>query len=226
MRIGGERCLPNTRNRMSNGLMRTRPLILGLALAGFAVAGPVEKVKNEKVVSVEYTLKPGESAPLSHRPSITVYFDDALLELKAPNGATAQTKVKRADTAFLPEAMGEVKNTGSSPLKFVRTEFLTEGSSEKWGNTGLAPNYKLLFENRYARVYDIRIEAGTREPQHTHHARVVVCLSGAILKHVMPDGREEPSTLNTGDVVWRPGSTHIGQNLGTTNLWVIAIEPK
>jgi hypothetical protein len=34
----------------------------------------------------------------------------------------------------------------------------------------------------------------------------------------MPDGREEPSTLRTGEIAWRLGATHIGQNLGTTDL--------
>lgn len=90
----------------------------------------------------------------------------------------------------------------------------------------LSPNYKLLFENQYTRAYDIRIPAGTKEPQHTHKDRVVVCLSGAKLKHLLPDGREEPSTLKTGESAWRRGGTHIGQNLGDTDLWVIAVEPK
>ncbi len=127
---------------------------------------------------------------------------------------------------FSGPAAGEIRNTGSSDLHFVRTEFLTDGSGETWGTTGLSPNYKLLIENQYTRTYDIRIPAGTREPQHTHQARVVVCLSGAELKHLMPDGREEPSTLKTGEVAWRSGGTHIGQNLGKTDLWVIAIAPK
>jgi hypothetical protein len=42
----------------------------------------------------------------------------------------------------------------------------------------------------------------------------------------MPDGRTETSTLRTGEIAWRNGGTHIGQNLGKTDLRVIAIEPK
>ena len=34
------------------------------------------------------------------------------------------------------------------------------------------------------------------------------------------------STLKTGEVAFRAGSTHIGRNIGRTDLWVIAIEPK
>jgi len=105
-------------------------------------------------------------------------------------------------------------------------EFLGNGNPETWGMTGLSPNYKMIFENRYARVYDIKIPAGTKEPQPTHHDRVVICLSGAELSHLLPDGRDEPSTLKTGEIVWRRGGTHVGRYLGTTDLWVIAVEPK
>jgi hypothetical protein len=92
--------------------------------------------------------------------------------------------------------------------------------------TGLSPNYKMLLENRYARAYDIKIPAQTFEPQHTHRDRVVICLSGAELEHILPDGSKQPSTLKTGEIVWRLGATHIGHNMGHTDLWVIAIEPK
>ena len=30
----------------------------------------------------------------------------------------------------------------------------------------------------------------------------------------------------TGEIAWRRGGTHIGHNLGKTDLWVIAVEPK
>ncbi len=43
----------------------------------------------------------------------------------------------------------------------------------------------------------------------------------------MPDGRVEPSTLErSGEIALRKGATHIGQNLGTNDLWVICVEPK
>jgi len=127
---------------------------------------------------------------------------------------------------FLVSTPRVIRNTGSVNLHYVRVEFPGAGSKETWGRTGLAPNYKMLVENQYARVYDIRIPAHTNEPQHTHHDRVVICLSGAKLEHLYPDGRREPSSLATGEIAWRRGATHIGQNLGDTDLWVIAVEPK
>jgi hypothetical protein len=111
-------------------------------------------------------------------------------------------------------------------LRIVRTEYLGKGDSKTWGKAGLAPDYKLLLENQYGRVYDIRMAAGKSEPLHSHHDRVVICLSGAELEHEMPDGRRESSTLKTGEIAWRHATTHIGHNLGKTDLWAIAIEPK
>jgi hypothetical protein len=81
-------------------------------------------------------------------------------------------------------------------------------------------------ENQLARVYSIRIPSKGFEPQHTHHARVVVALSGAHLEHILPDGTKQPSDLKTGEIVWRPAATHTGHNMGDTPLWCIAIEPK
>jgi hypothetical protein len=32
--------------------------------------------------------------------------------------------------------------------------------------------------------------------------------------------------LKTGEIAWRRATTHVGHNLGKTDLWVIGIEPK
>lgn len=193
-----------------------------------AAGGSVEKLKNEKVSAVEYTLRPGETVTLdAPHPVATVYFEGGTLEFTPAGGGSPRSKtVKRGDVTFGGSFPGTLKNTGASDAHFVTVNFLTKGNGEVWAGAGLAPNYKLLFENPFTRTYEIRIPAGTKEPQHTHQARVVVCLSGAILKHKMPDGKEETATLQTGEIAWRPAATHIGQNLGKTDLWVIAIEPK
>jgi hypothetical protein len=186
-----------------------------------------EKVRNEKVSVTEMVLAPGESETVPGRvPSVMVYLDSASFEVTLAAGRLETITVQRGEVRFLPAERRVIKNTQSAALHYVRVDFLSAGNQDVWGTTGLAPHYKLLLENRYARVYDIRIPAHTNEPQHTHHDRVVVCLSGANLKHRYPDGREESSTLKTGETAWRRGSTHIGQNLGDTDLWVIAVEPK
>ena len=173
--------------------MRISAAILVCFVSIASAVVQTEKVRNDKVVAVDCTLGPGETQPLSAKqPSVTVYFQGGSLRIEPEGGKPKTIAVKPGDTVFRPARAGVLKNVGASEIHFARVDFLGSGGSETWGTTGLAPHYKLLFENPYARVYDIRIPAGTNEPQHTHKNRVVVCLSGAILKHLMPDGREGP----------------------------------
>jgi hypothetical protein len=202
-------------------------VLILLSVSGVLAVNQAEKVRNEKVLVVEQTLAPGETTSLpGDRASVAVYLDDGSMEVTPTQGTTRTETVRRGEAVFRTAQVGTVKNTGSSALRIVQTEYLGKGGSDTWGSAGLAPNYKLLFENQYGRVYDIRMAAGKSEPLHSHHDRVVVCLSGAELEHEMPDGRKETSSLKTGEIAWRRSATHIGHNLGKTDLWVIAIEPK
>ena len=186
-----------------------------------------EKVRNDKVLVVEQTLAPGEALSLpGERAGVVVYLDAGSVEIAPPQEKPRTETVKRGEAVFQPPQTGTVKNAGSVALRVVWTEYLGKGGSETWGPAGLAPNYKVIFENQYGRVYDIQMAAGKSEPQHSHHDRVIICLSGAELEHVLPDGRKENATLKTGEIAWRRATTHVGHNLGKTDLWVIAIEPK
>jgi hypothetical protein len=182
--------------------------------------------RNDKVIVTEEALAPGEQETVAgEHASVVVFLSGDAVQGKYVDGRQRQDAVRRGEV--LNEAAGRriVTNTGHAPLKLVRVEFLTAGSDETWGTTGL-PNYKVLFEDQHSRTYEIRIAAHAVEPQHTHHARVVVCLNGAQLEHVLPDGSKQSSTMKTDEVAWREGQTHTGHNLGDTDLWVIAIEPK
>jgi len=187
-------------------------------------ASSVERIKNDKVVVTEETLAAGESEAAPDKlSSVVVYMSGGTVEIA---GTARKAKVKEGQTDFQAAGVGALKNVGSAALHFVRIDFLTAGKEETWGAAGLSPHYVMLLENKYVRAYDIKIPAQTFEPQHSHHDRVVVCLSGAELEHILPDGTKQPSTLKTGEVGWRLGATHTGHNMGHTNLWVIAVEPK
>ncbi len=203
-------------------------MFASIASLAFAAA-PVEKIRNERVIAHEQTLRAGETETAGEGlPSVTVFLSDGSLELVS-NGTSARAAtraVKRGDVIYRGPQDGKIVNAGGADLRFVRVELVGKETNIKWGTSGFAPDYKLLVENGYVRVYDIRIAAGHSEPQHTHHDRVVVCLSGAQLRHVFPDKRQEDSSINTDDCLWRKGSTHVGNNIGASDLWVIAIEPK
>jgi hypothetical protein len=201
-------------------------LMLLAAVAASAKA-PIEKIRNDKVQVVEETLSPGEQLSFSaDHAGVLAYLDSGSVELAFPNRKPQRKAVQRGETAFRAAEAGTLTNEGSATLRIVRTEFLGGPGGATWGTAGLGPDYKLLFENPYCRAYDIEIAAGASEPLHSHKDRVVVSLSGVELAHEMPDGRQQRSTLKTGEIVWRQGGTHVGHNIGKTDLRAIAIEPK
>ncbi|HKE22533.1 MAG TPA: hypothetical protein VKB88_09090 [Bryobacteraceae bacterium] len=200
-------------------------VLLCASAMGVQAAAEVERVHNPHATAVEYRLAPGETLAMESRPAVTVYLEGGAVA-QGDEFSSKKMTLERGQVQFTPAGPTSIRNVGNSELRFVRIEFAGAGTKDVWGKTGLAPNYKLVTENNYTRIYDIRIPAGTTEPQHTHHDRVVVCLSGAKLRHLTADGREETATLETGEIVWRAASTHVGKNLGNTDLWVIAVEPK
>src|SRR5205085_2448529 len=148
-----------------------------------ASARSTERVRNGHAIAADVVLPPGDTETVStNSPSVTVYFDTGSLEVTRAGGKPEKIVVKRGEARYLAGMPRVIKNTGNSEVHYVRVDFPGSGSSETWDTTGLAPHYKLLLENQYARVYDIRIPAHSNEPQHTHHDRVVICLSGAKLE--------------------------------------------
>jgi quercetin dioxygenase-like cupin family protein len=210
--------------------LKLRLLHVGLILvfSTISLAGePTETIHNKKVLVVTQTLSAGQrvSAPTDH-PVVLVFLDGGSIEISSSDGQTKSQSVKRGDELFQWPRGAAIRNTASADLRTIRIEYLGKGGAEVWGTAGLAPNYKVLFEDSSWRIYDIKVAAGATEPQHTHHDRVVICLSGAEIEHTLPDGKKETTTLKADDIVWRLGATHVGHNIGTTDLSVIAIEPK
>jgi hypothetical protein len=199
--------------------------VLCAALAAPVFAATTEDFRNEKVFVTEVRLAPGEHEALNGKhPSVLVYLSGDAAQIKFADGKTMSESVVRGRTLRVNNAV--LTNTGHKPLHLVSVEFLTDGSNAVWGRDGFAPTSQLIFEDRYSRTYNIRVAAHAWEPLHTHHDRVTVCLQGAHLEHILPDGSDQQATLKTDEVAWRLAQTHKGHNLGDTNLWVVAIEPK
>lgn len=192
-----------------------------------AAAAKLEVLKNEKVVVTEETLPPGESEAITgDHASVVVYLAGDEAEITFAGGPWRAETVTRGETVNEPAWAATLTNTGAQALRLVRVEFLTAGKRETRGTSGLAANDKVLFEDDHSRTYDIRLAAHAWEPRHTHRDRVVVCLSGARLEHVLADRSVQFSTLRANEVAWRAGETHKSHNLGRTDLWAIAVEPK
>ncbi len=202
--------------------------LIYLCAVSWAMAAPrIERIRNERVIAYEQTLAPAEAeATADNLPSVVVFLTDCTVADAIAGANAAPLTVKRGQVIFREAKAAPFRDAGSATVRFVRIEFPGNASNETWGERGFAPDYRMLIENGFARCYNITIPAGLSEPQHTHRDRVVVCLSGAELRHVLPDGHQEDSSIKTGDCLWRLGQTHVGKNIGKTDLWVIAIEPK
>jgi quercetin dioxygenase-like cupin family protein len=212
---------------MINRVALVVAMVCAVAAPMAARAASVEKFRNEKVVVTERTLAAGgvEVLDPSHA-GLVVYMSDGRVKVSFPGAPEFAVTAKPGGTTFLPGGVKVLQNVGDSPLHLAVIEFLTSGKDETWGMMGLLPSYKMVHEDRNARVYEIRGPAGAVEPQHTHHARAVVCLSGTEIEHTLPDGTKQLATLKTGDILWREAATHAGHNLGKAELWEIVVEPK
>jgi hypothetical protein len=200
--------------------------LLGLVLVASACTR-TETIRNDRVAVFQERLGPGQVLSVAgDRPSVSVYLDAGELETESRGGAPRKEPVRRGQASFQPPGARTLKNLGQAEVRWVRVDLLGTGSQEDWGRRGLPPGYQLLFENPHVRSYDIQMVHGGSEPLHTHQDRVVICLNGAELVHRMPDGKTESSTLKTGEIAWRKGGTHVGQNVGSSDLWAIAVEPK
>jgi len=206
-----------------------RGVMLGLGLlavgAGLLSAGATSDFTNDKVAVREVRLAPGEHLGFAgNRESVVVYLAGDEAQIKFGSGLMTHESIARGRVVRLEDAV--LTNTGHQPLRLVQVEFLTGGSSEIWGRTGLPSSYEMLFEDNLNRTYVIRVAAHEWEPMHSHHARVVVCLDGSTIEHIRPDGSTRTATLKTDSVSWRLAETHKAHNVGDSDLWVVAIEPK
>ncbi|HEY4382182.1 MAG TPA: hypothetical protein VGN01_17670 [Acidobacteriaceae bacterium] len=96
-----------------------------------------------------------------------------------------------------------------------------------------APEYHtLLMENEQVRVLDTRVPPGHRVPLHTHRwpcALFIKSWSDFVRcdgeGNVVADSRREAAP--GGEVSWcGPMGPHTLENVGDTDLWVIAVEQK
>ncbi len=86
--------------------------------------------------------------------------------------------------------------------------------------------YKVLLENDQVRVLAYTDRPGERELQHRHPAFVLVALAPFKRKLLLPDGRTIAREFKAGEVIYSPGETHSGENIGSTPTQVIIVELK
>ena len=135
-----------------------------IAVPSTFAATSVERITNPKVHVTEESLAPGESESIpSKLPSAVVYMAAGTAEITPANGHPHKESVQEGEAVPQPPTGGTIRNVGSSPLHFVRVEFLTPGSNGNLGHDRPTAKLKILYEDRHCRAYDIRIEAHAKK---------------------------------------------------------------
>jgi beta-alanine degradation protein BauB len=86
--------------------------------------------------------------------------------------------------------------------------------------------HKLVFENQFVRVLEVRVPPGKAEPWHEHPRRVVVYLSDFHTRVTEKGGKPQDTLRKKGLVRWSEPTVHQVENVGTTEGHVINVELK
>jgi beta-alanine degradation protein BauB len=89
-----------------------------------------------------------------------------------------------------------------------------------------AAHHKVEFENDQVRVVRWVIPPGEKTANHSHPSMVSVYLSDGEGRATTPDGKSSQIHAKAGAVAWRAPGTHIVENVGTTPMSGILVEPK
>lgn len=85
---------------------------------------------------------------------------------------------------------------------------------------------KLIIENEFVRVFDIRVPPGVFEPMHSHARGITIALSDYQNETGDANGKVSRGQSRLGDVRWVEAVTHTARNTGSTEQRVIRIELK
>jgi hypothetical protein len=86
---------------------------------------------------------------------------------------------------------------------------------------------KLILENMFVRVWDIRVPPGVFEAKHSHARGITVAMTDYDNEtKTIPEGKVSRGHTKFGDVRWAEPVTHETRNVGTTEQHVVRIELK
>jgi hypothetical protein len=86
--------------------------------------------------------------------------------------------------------------------------------------------YKVILENERVRVLDYHDTPGQKTSMHHHSAFVLYALAPFRRRLTLGDGRTIIKEFTTGEILWSPAQSHIGENIGTTDTHVLIVELK
>ncbi len=89
-----------------------------------------------------------------------------------------------------------------------------------------SPTVRILIDNRKVRVQEVRRKPGTISPMLELPNRVLYILKGGKRRLHYPNGRTKVQILKTGTVLWQRKEKFAGENIGKTEIRLIAVRLK
>jgi hypothetical protein len=86
--------------------------------------------------------------------------------------------------------------------------------------------HKVIFENQFVRVLDVRLPPGVVEPWHRHARRITVDLSDFETRSTDRGGQPKDNARKAGGVRWSEEVIHTVTNTGKTEGRAVSIELK
>ena len=86
--------------------------------------------------------------------------------------------------------------------------------------------HKLVFENKFVRVLEVRVPPGKTEPMHQHPHRLIVYLSDYHTRTTERGGQPQENLRKSGSVRWSEPIVHQVENIGDNEGHVISVELK
>ena len=86
--------------------------------------------------------------------------------------------------------------------------------------------YTVIFENDKVRVLDYVDAPGQHTSMHHHSAFVLYALTPFKRRLTLGDGSTIIREFDTGQVLWSPAQSHMGENIGVTDTHVVMVELK
>lgn len=91
----------------------------------------------------------------------------------------------------------------------------------------VAPNSnKVILDDSHVRVIEGSLKPGEKTAMHHHPDHMIYFTSGGTVRFTLKDGTTKEQTSKTGEARWNEAVDHQTENIGTTIVKYVIVEPK
>lgn len=217
-------------------------LLLSAAASAWAQAqapasAPAALLENEHVTVREWKLSTGARVDLKEARRVIYARQGGTVRLIDSGGAFRDAEIKSGQAAEWGTEFRAVESIDLAGLDLVVVELKDVPPSaapapasqpaEEDEARQSPDRVRVLHDSRAVRVMEITLKAGAGPSKmHSHPGSVVVALTDAKARFVLPDGAAAEREVRAGQVVWSAATRHTAENIGKRDARVLHVELK